>query len=364
MSLAQEFSGLLVNLLSGAYPAFVTRGRLGSEIPVFLYHRIDHAQFEGHLQHLNKNGYVSLSADEHFAALTGARPCPERSVVLTFDDGLSDFYERAFPLLQKYEVKAVAFIIPARVDASGMVTWAQIQEMHQSGLVDIQSHSHHHAAIPISPKVIDFYHPKYHVFQPWDVPVSEEWEAGVPRALPALGTPILESYSRLGDHRRYFSNPRYREACAAFVQSAGNAKFFDRLGWRRILRHSTADASRSAKQGRYETPAEQRAAIECELVESKAFIERRLSGKHVRHLAYPWNQMGEITKGVLRECGYVSGYAGMTRYKGPVLKGNGLYEIARISGDFVPCLPGEGRKSLLKVFARKLTRRLLSGRPY
>jgi hypothetical protein len=119
--------------------------------------------------------------------------------------------------------------------------------------------------------------------------------------------------------------------------------------------------SRQGREGRYETPEEQRAAIRSELVESKQFIEKRLSGKHVQHFAYPWNQVGQVTKGLLRECGYISAYAGPTPHKGPILDGDSLYEIARISGDFVPCLPGKGRESLMKVLSYKLSRRLAHG---
>jgi peptidoglycan/xylan/chitin deacetylase (PgdA/CDA1 family) len=35
---------------------------------------------------------------------------PDRAVVITFDDGLSDFYRRAFPLIQEYEVPVTLYL--------------------------------------------------------------------------------------------------------------------------------------------------------------------------------------------------------------------------------------------------------------
>lgn len=361
MAILQELSGMITAIVSGAYPAFVTGGDLAAEIPVFLYHRIHPRQFEAHLFYLRKNGYESAFAEDHLMALTGLRTIRERSVVMTFDDGLADLYELAFPLLRKYKLKAIAFIIPARIGLPGTVTWDQVREMHESGLVDIQSHSMHHTAIPISPEVMDFYHPDYHFFQPWELPVESQWITGIPEGPPALGTPIFQHYSRLGDAPRYFPNPASENACARHVATAGGASFFRSRGWRRTLTRLHREAF---QEGRYETAQEQREAIRRELTESKARIEKETPGKHVHHFAYPWSQVGHITKELLAECGYFSAYIGLTKHKGSQTAANGIYEFARISGDFVPCLPGKGRNSFLSVLWYKMNRRLTKGQPY
>lgn len=52
------------------------------------------------------------------------RPVPERSLVLTFDDGFRDNYENAFPLLQKHDVPATIFLTTGCLD-SGQLPWSQ-----------------------------------------------------------------------------------------------------------------------------------------------------------------------------------------------------------------------------------------------
>jgi len=359
VAVLQELGGLVRGLASGEYPRFVTRAELGTELPVFLYHRIDSEQLAGHLRRLRDEGYRTLTAGEHHEILTGKCAPTGREVVLTSDDGLSDLYERMFPLLHEHGMRVVAFLIAARVGEPGMVSWDQVREMHASGVVDVQSHSMHHAAIPISGRVVDFYHHGYHAYEPWDVHVGPAWETGVPSWPPALGTPLLEQASCLGDARRFRPDPERVRACTEHVAARGGAAFFERRGWRRELRRLV-----DALPGRLEGEAEQRAAIERELLDSKSRIERELPGHTVRHLAHPWNEVGRLTQDLLPGCGYLSAYAGLTRERGRRAQGRGLFELARLSGDFVLCLPGRGRRPLWRVMGFKVARRLTRGQPY
>ena len=116
--------------------------------------------------------------------------------------------------------------------------------------------------------------------------------------------------------------------------------------------------------GRYETASEQREAIRHELADSRDEIEQNLPGKRVRHFAYPWSEVGNITKEMLAQCEYASAYAGLIGHQGNRICNEGIYELARLNGDFVPCLPGSGRKSFLRVLAYKLGRRLSGGLQY
>ena len=51
-------------------------------------------------------------------------PVPERSVVLTFDDGFRDNYTNAFPLLQKHRVPATIFAVTGAL-TDGDLPWSQ-----------------------------------------------------------------------------------------------------------------------------------------------------------------------------------------------------------------------------------------------
>ena len=64
--------------------------------------------------------------------------------MLTFDDGYADFYYDAFPLLKKYQVKATVYIITDYIGWEGFLNKQQIQELLDSGLVEIGSHTLDH----------------------------------------------------------------------------------------------------------------------------------------------------------------------------------------------------------------------------
>jgi peptidoglycan/xylan/chitin deacetylase (PgdA/CDA1 family) len=56
-----------------------------------------------------------LSMDAALAALRGERPLPRRSVVLTFDDGYENFYEYAFPVLERYGFPAIVYLVAGSI---------------------------------------------------------------------------------------------------------------------------------------------------------------------------------------------------------------------------------------------------------
>src|SRR5690606_12574844 len=72
-------------------------------------------------------------------------------------DGPRNFYDVAFPLLRKYEAKAVAFIAPglhadaeedANDDEARPLSWREIECIAEAGLVDFQSHTYESRFVP------------------------------------------------------------------------------------------------------------------------------------------------------------------------------------------------------------------------
>lgn len=137
---------------NGGLPAFVTALKPKeplSGIPVFCYHLVEAEKFEADLRFLQRNGYRTLSGSELEQHLSGQWVAPARSVVLAFDDGPRNFYDVAYPLLCKYQTRAIAFIAPGLHAESGEgdavearpMTWKEIREIHDSGLVEFQSHT-------------------------------------------------------------------------------------------------------------------------------------------------------------------------------------------------------------------------------
>ena len=108
-----------------------------------------------HFSWLRANGYTPVSIDDLIAARDGAALLPKKAVLLTFDDGLKSVYTHVFPLLRLFEYPAVVSVVTDWVERrepviyadrsrghGGFLTWAEIREMQQSGLVEIASHSH------------------------------------------------------------------------------------------------------------------------------------------------------------------------------------------------------------------------------
>jgi peptidoglycan/xylan/chitin deacetylase (PgdA/CDA1 family) len=94
---------------------------------------------------LAENGYTAITLQELLYHLTLGWPLPEKPIILTFDDGYTDAYNNAFPILRKYGFTGTFFIITDHVTFGNPnhATWDQIIEMHNAGM-DIQSHSRSH----------------------------------------------------------------------------------------------------------------------------------------------------------------------------------------------------------------------------
>ena len=92
--------------------------RSAPNVPVLMYHVTPAGGmiaatpdvFEDQIARLARAGYQSLSADQFAACLAGA-PVPERSVLITFDDGYLNNWVHAHPVLARHGMRAVLFII-------------------------------------------------------------------------------------------------------------------------------------------------------------------------------------------------------------------------------------------------------------
>lgn len=89
-------------------------------------------------------GYTTLTLSELTDYLNNNMPIPEKSIVITFDDGYTDNYVHAFPILKELDMKATIFMIAAEVDNGGYyMSSSQLKEMSDYG-IDIASHTDHH----------------------------------------------------------------------------------------------------------------------------------------------------------------------------------------------------------------------------
>jgi peptidoglycan/xylan/chitin deacetylase (PgdA/CDA1 family) len=108
--------------------------------------------FLSHLDYLREHHNV-ISLAQYVEARVNKRRLPDRSVVLTFDDGFEDFYTVAAPHLNQRKLPATVFIIIDRAfgrfvpKGESFLSWDQIRELAAAG-IEIGSHSCSH--LPLS----------------------------------------------------------------------------------------------------------------------------------------------------------------------------------------------------------------------
>lgn len=113
----------------------------GGRAPVLMYHRVGMAKgdwearyciaparFRAHLAALSDAGYAALSLEQFARWRSGDERVPERSVLISFDDGFMGVYEHAAPALQEAGWPAVMFIVSALI--GGHDEWSRAEHPH------------------------------------------------------------------------------------------------------------------------------------------------------------------------------------------------------------------------------------------
>lgn len=106
--------------------------------------------FRAHLHWLKENEYQVLSIKNILDAADGEFLMPDKSVLLTFDDGFESFYSKVLPLLKKHNYPATLALVGNWMDGKEkhdypekhLLTWGQVRAIKKSGLVEIASHSY------------------------------------------------------------------------------------------------------------------------------------------------------------------------------------------------------------------------------
>ncbi|MBI4096719.1 MAG: polysaccharide deacetylase family protein [Candidatus Levybacteria bacterium] len=99
------------------------------------------------IETLKNAGYTFVTMSELMEIMDGKIKLPNKPVVLSFDDGYRDFYTDVFPILKKYDVKAVVYVVSGFLDQPNYMFTEQVREISKSGLVEIGAHTVHHYAL-------------------------------------------------------------------------------------------------------------------------------------------------------------------------------------------------------------------------
>lgn len=135
-------------------------------LPVAMYHSVTEvgdspgqyvispSMLENDLNYLSEHGYTTVTVNDLIAYVMDGASLPEKPVMLTFDDGYYNNYCNAYPLLQKYDMRAVLSSVGALTEqfsqtddleeheAWSYCTRAELKEMADSGVIEMQNHSY------------------------------------------------------------------------------------------------------------------------------------------------------------------------------------------------------------------------------
>lgn len=130
-------------------------------LPILLYHEVKPKitnyvitpyEFESDLKYLSSNHYTTITMSQLVDYVYLGKSLPENPIILSFDDGYLDNYKYVYPLLKKYNMKIVLSVIAKNTDdftnipddniRYSHVTWSQLNEMIQSGCVEVQNHTY------------------------------------------------------------------------------------------------------------------------------------------------------------------------------------------------------------------------------
>jgi peptidoglycan/xylan/chitin deacetylase (PgdA/CDA1 family) len=306
--------------------------------------------FESQLKTLAGKGYQTVSIKDLAGFLSGKSLPARNPLMLSFDDGFLDFYHYAFPLLKKYGMTAVVFLVPNWMNESDslelsvelrqemakssvdhavrsahqgdrrlFLTWKMAAEMAGSGAVEFGSHTMSHRIGFVSGKLRKFItsehaHWKY-----------EELYGGAVHP----GYPVFERASDVAvrcflpgkaavEKLVYFAQKQMKETGASAEQlEAALYKFAGTLG----------------PLGDFESEKDARSRILNDFQKSKAVVEKKL-GTKCSCLCWPFGDYSDLAVDLAGQAGYKIAF---TTERGSVKRGDNplalrRYRVEPVSG--------------------------------
>lgn len=128
-------------------------------LPVLMYHHVGETKnltnaldidltvtpsdFEQQIEYFEKQGFVSISVTKAAELLESGKGIEEKYVIFTFDDGYSDVFINAVPILIKYGFIGSFAIATDLLGRPGYANWDQVKAASEVGM-EIISHSRNH----------------------------------------------------------------------------------------------------------------------------------------------------------------------------------------------------------------------------
>lgn len=132
-------------------------------VPVLLYHHVqpqaqaieksqaslsvDSEVFDQQMAYLASSGYTTITAKTLVDALRNKTQVSPKSILVTLDDGYKDNFDYAYPIFQKYRITANLLIPTGLLGGANYMSWDQVKEMKNSGLIYLIDHSWSHYSV-------------------------------------------------------------------------------------------------------------------------------------------------------------------------------------------------------------------------
>lgn len=134
----------------------------GIKVPIIMYHSILKSKngtfiispesLENDFKYIKEQGYTTITIADLVDYVYNDGELPEKPIIITFDDGYYNNYTYVFPLLEKYDMKAIISIIGVYTDTFskaneananyGHFRWSDICELIEDGKVEFQNHTY------------------------------------------------------------------------------------------------------------------------------------------------------------------------------------------------------------------------------
>lgn len=144
-----------------AVPATATPGAFLMQVPILMYHRVvpiaeagnsirglvvPPEVFAAQMDALAVAGWHTITMAELAADLQAHRKPTPRTFVITIDDGWSDGFTYALPILQSHGYVATYFVIAGRIDTVGNLSTPQLKALIAAG-DEIGDHTMDHLSL-------------------------------------------------------------------------------------------------------------------------------------------------------------------------------------------------------------------------
>ncbi len=311
------------------------RGRTLKSLPVLMHHLVSNdtshlsvvpAVFEEQCRMLAEAGWFGVGLAEAEDFLQGGADLPEKSFLMTFDDGFLDNYVYAWPILRKYGHKGVVFVVADRIsetqeaarerEAAGgaslrptvediwsgrlsaadlplvdkllqvdefghtvrrdlFFSWDEARAMEESGVISIAAHSMRHESVFAGPDFSDFVRPKERLRTFCHTTPASFW-----------GLPDFKRVPELAN-RAFIPSPELCAAIKALVpqDEAGAVEFFNSPS--RVEELKALVEKFRGRLGEFESEEAQRLRFRGVMVKSRETLARELRHE-VRSFCWPW----------------------------------------------------------------------------